>query len=168
MNIEATTNDINKTKIINESLQDSTRAIDLLKEQMEKQATPVPKQTLVVENRLASIRRELGSTSDKMLAYKLRRIADSNMLRNVSALSNKTLARKTGTDEERQSHAELRKGPVAENAPLSSRSNSLAAPTYKSTTFQCKSDLDVCLQSSSGALDKALCYALFIRCAVKG
>lgn len=39
---------------------------------------------------------------------------------------------------------------------------------YKSGTFQCKSDCDLCLSRAESSLEKALCYALFARCIAKG
>lgn len=86
-----------------------------------------------------------------MLAYKLRRIADSKMLESVSTLVKEELA-----IQERS------------NQGLSSQEDAKPTPDYSSTTFKCKSDLDKCLLGSSSALERALCYALFIRCAMKG
>ena len=84
-----------------------------------------------LERRIQAIASELDQSSEKMVAYKLKRVAESKMVVQASA---------------------------ATKAPAQ----------YQSTTFQCKSDLDQCLIGASNALAKALCYVLFIRCAVKG
>lgn len=54
---------------------------------------------------------------------------------------------------------------------VSDKKRTLSKPKgadYQSSTFKCKSDLDQCLRSSKNALDKALCFTLFIRCVIKG
>lgn len=60
---------------------------------------------------------------------------------------------------------------IADSKMLSSASaavRTVGQPVeYQSATFKCKSDLDQCLLAAGNTLDKALCYALFIRCALK-
>lgn len=141
----------NIEKHIDQSLEDSSKAIDSLKSRIVSESAKVPKQTLLIEDRLSSIQDEMSKLSDKMLAYKLRRIADSKMLESVS-----TLVKEELTIQERS------------NQDLSSQEDVKQTPDYSSTTFKCKSDLDKCLLGSSSALERALCYALFIRCAMKG
>lgn len=159
--------DPDKTKSIDQSLEDSTKAIDLLKESSRSEFEKLPKQTLVVEDRLSSIQGELDSISDKMLAYKLQRIAGSKMLEAVSSYAKSGISEDPGAPSPASGVAKIYNG----EKPVRAKNNKLAAKkiaTYESTTFRCKSDLDTCLLSSANALDKALCFALFIRCAIKG
>ena len=84
-----------------------------------------------LEKRMQALSEEVDHSSDKMVAYKLKRLAESKLV----------------------AQAATSKQPRTQ---------------YQSTTFQCKSDLDQCLIEASNSLQKAICYALFIRCAVKG
>lgn len=83
-----------------------------------------------LEKRMQALSKEVEHSSDKVVAYKLKRLAESKLVAKTT-----------------------------QNKPQTQ---------YQSSTFQCKSDLDQCLIDASGALHKAICYALFIRCAVKG
>jgi len=163
-----------KTKSIDKSLEDSTKAIDSLIAKMERESSFIPKQTRLVEDRLSAIHDALPGISERMLAYKLRRIADSKMLESVSAFARESTPA-TAVAEKSDS------GAFPQRVPLSAKKQSRPKPTttverdiarqqpsYDSSTFRCKSDLDRCLLGASSALDKALCYALFIRCAIKG
>ncbi|WP_086933057.1 hypothetical protein [Agarilytica rhodophyticola] len=143
-------------KHIDQSLEDSSKAIDSLKTRIASESAKLPKQTLVIEDRLSSIQDEMSKLSDKMLAYKLRRIADSKMLESVSKM----------LKEERQTPA-IQEPAIGDREPPA-KTDAKQPPDYSSTTFKCKSDLDKCLLGSSSALERALCYALFIRCAMKG
>jgi len=155
----------NKNQEITQSLDDTAAAIDDLKADLEKRLKVPGKHTLAIEDRISSIQSEVATISDKMLAYKLRRVADSKMLESVSALANLP---------QEASRSKLGK-PSAAEAPKSkpksknkTKSKEGDGPEYLSSTFQCKGDLDLCMLGATSALDKALCYALFIRCAIKG
>lgn len=117
-----------KTPSVQTLKQSLQRVEDALAAQTDENAPAVLAQ---LERRLQAITAELDNSSEKMVAYKLKRVAESKMVAQASA---------------------------AAKAPAQ----------YQSTTFQCKSDLDQCLLGAPNALAKALCYVLFIRCAVKG
>lgn len=130
-------------KAINLSLQQSAQKLQQLAESHE---AVTPASARKVEQRLEALQADIEKISGSMLAYKLRRLADSKMLKQISEPS----AVHTNTE---KNHSTQKKPPPS---------------AYQSSTFQCKSDLDLCLTNSKNALDKALCYALFIRCAIKG
>lgn len=133
---------------INTSLQQSAQKLQRLAEQG-KDVSPATARK--IEQRLEALQADIDNVSGPMLAYKLRRIADSKMLKQMSDAPAAAPAAKS------------------KKATKSATAKSASAPdAYQSTTFQCKSDLDLCLVNSKNALDKALCYALFIRCAIKG
>ena len=113
-----------KEKKIDLSLKEVAHQLAEMEEEYQSQSKKLPASARYIEKRVLALHKEMDETSDKMLAYKLKRIADSKMLKKVSE--------------------------------------------YESSTFKCKSDLDLCLLSSKSALDKALCFTLFIRCAIKG
>lgn len=152
------------TKSIDKSLKESAAALDALRSQPDDASTKIPRQTYEVETRLLALQDELSSVSDKMLAYKLRRLADSKMLERVSAAVNSEALSSVASSElvspASSSHTEVSR--------KISTDKSNETPSFSSTTFQCKSDLDQCLASSPSALYKSLCYALFIRCVIKG
>lgn len=166
---------VNLTKSIGKNLSASSEAIDQLRNDIEEQKGKAPKNAEVMEARLRAIQGEIDSLSEKMLAYKLQRLASSKMLAQVSELS-----------QAEQKAAEAKAPEIlapepAAPAQSASQNSEKKQPQkmvqgrkktpkneYNSSTFQCKSDLDICLEDSKSALDRALCYALFIRCAVKG
>ncbi|VUD68023.1 hypothetical protein TDB9533_03948 [Thalassocella blandensis] len=182
----------NKTnKKIDRSLVDSAKAIEQLKKKLKDDEAQLPKTALKMEDRLQDLQQELDSISDKMLAYKLRRIADSKMLASVAKLS------QGGTEEKEKAQdfvgekavKKTRPANVAKRGEAGTEINLSGATTklgnlsagksnktspgkentkYQSSTFQCKSDLDQCLIDTKHPIEKALCYALFIRCAIKG
>lgn len=104
------------------------------------QTMPAPARK--VEERIQSLQKEMDEISDKMLAYKLKRLASSKMVEALAEQKSVYKAKKTTKE--------------------------MSAAEYQSSTFKCKSDLDQCLLNSKNALDKALCFTLFIRCAIKG
>ncbi|MFL0809866.1 MAG: hypothetical protein K6L76_05575 [Agarilytica sp.] len=150
------------SKSIDKSLRESADALDALKVDLRNNDGKVSKQTEDMERRLITLQDELTSVSDKMLAYKLRRLADSKMLARVIASVQPLSSPPRSPSPVSTSSLKASKG----KANKKGKSEKVAE--FSSTTFQCKSDLDRCLSSSSSALNKALCYALFIRCAIKG
>ncbi|MFT5084192.1 MAG: hypothetical protein ACI9Y1_002245 [Lentisphaeria bacterium] len=137
------------TKKIDRTLEESSKAIDDLKLSMVESVEQIPSNTLKMEKRLHDLQNELDSISGKMLAYKLRRLADSKILQSLNSFSAK-------------------KHSVKSEATQESLCDVAKSPSHASSTFRCKSDLDQCLVGANTALEKALCYALFIRCAIKG
>ena len=168
-------------KKIDRSLTESAKLIDELKQKLQEDEGKLPKTALKMEDRLQDLQQELDSISDKMLAYKLRRIADSKMLASVARLSSEDDELEQAAD----SNASVKKpsmagsdppqqeliDPLSENKVKKTsdkKNNKKEDVNYQSSTFQCKSDLDQCLLKSTHPIEKALCYALFIRCAIKG
>lgn len=157
--------DNNTSKKIDNSLADSAKAIETLKKNLRDDAERLPQTAIKLENRLQELQQELNSVSDKMLAYKLKRLAGSKMLESVSNLPVKyegepaaqTAAEKNTTQDK-----------TKDKKTKSNKAKSNKTKEYQSNTFKCKSDLDTCLLDSKNSIDKALCYALFIRCAIKG
>ncbi len=106
-------------------------SLQAIEQHLAKQAPESSATVQHIEKRLQALTEEVDNSSHKMVAYKLKRLAESKM--------------------------------------VSEASQKMTTPVqYQSSTFQCKSDLDQCLVGSQSALQKALCYALFIRCAFKG
>ncbi len=163
---------VNLTKSIGRNLSLSSDAIDELRNELEEQKGKAPKNTEAVEARLRAIEGEIDSLSEKMLAYKLKRLAASKMLAQVSELSQS----EQKVEEESPQKSKGSANTPVPASPSKNRSQKLvmakkkttSKQSYDSSTFQCKSDLDMCLLDATGALERALCYALFIRCAVKG
>lgn len=134
-----------------------------------------------LEKRMEELQEELKEpSSEKVLAYKIQRLAESKLLQQVQnnlrsntqskALNNKkekgpapraTPSRKVLAEEVQK---EAPQGEVTNIRKPSSK----PSPKYHSTTFQCKADLDACIADSKSAIEKALCFTLFIRCALKG
>ena len=138
-----------KTASIERSLKQTAGEIQSLKQAVRRGDMALPASADHIARRLQAIRHELDTVSDKMLAYKLRRLADSKILQSVSAATHTP-------------------SPAAAKQKVSPRQSTGGNSEYHSPTFRCKSDLDTCLLQAGSALDKALCYALFIRCAIKG
>lgn len=159
-------------KKIDVSLSDSAKALQVLKNLRKNQLATLPRSALKMEERLQTLQDELDSISDKMLAYKLRRLADSKMLEEVATIVKEV---EHANREVQGSAVEA----VAETVAKATDSNTasqkegtsavvISKDKYHSNTFKCKSDLDQCLLESHSAIERALCYALFIRCAIKG
>lgn len=123
------------------SLREVAKQLEQMEANYASTSQTMPAPARKVEERIQSLQKEMDEISDKMLAYKLKRLASSKM---VEALGE-------------QKHSRKAKKTVKENST-----------DYQSSTFKCKSDLDQCLLNSKNALDKALCFTLFIRCVVKG
>lgn len=121
---------------LKESLEDSKNELSAYRELLSRESKRVPASSRHLEQRLESIEQELEALSPKVLAYKLRRLADSKVVEDVA--HKKTLV-------------------VTEHIE-----------DFESNTFKCKTDLEKCLSNESNPWKKALCYALFIRCVVKG
>lgn len=126
-----------KERKIDLSLQEVARQLEEMEASYKRISKTMPAPARKMEERIQSLQKELDEISDKMLAYKLKRLASSKMLEAVSDKKH-------------------------------SMSKQAKSRDYQSSTFKCKSDLDQCLQSSKNALDKALCFTLFIRCVIKG
>lgn len=170
----------NKTsKKIDRSLEESAKAIDELKARLKADESQLPKNALKMEDRLQDLQQELDSISDKMLAYKLRRIADSKMLASVAELSTEDLGAEVNPKEGKPAKStkalkgknikpsvEAREENKSTSRDVKNKQD--AKSKYQSSTFQCKSDLEQCLIGAADPIEKALCYALFIRCAIKG
>lgn len=106
-----------------------------------------------LEKRMQSLQQELaGLHSEKMLAYKLQRLAQSKLL----------------SDVQDQLSTPSKKTPKPRAKAAITQANPAQDKQYLSSTFKCKSDLDLCLLDCKSALGKALCYTLFIRCMLKG
>jgi len=117
-------------KNIRNNLSDSIHELSTLNMNFKR----VPASSKHLGKRLDSIEQELEIISEKMLAYKLRRLADSKSIKDIAKRKKNILPEKEG---------------------------------FETNTFQCKSDLKRCLLNES-IFSKALCYALFIRCVLKG
>jgi uncharacterized protein YaaN involved in tellurite resistance len=121
---------------IRHSLEDSKRELFAYHQFLSQKAQRVRASSRHLEQRLEAIEAELERVSPKILAYKLRRLADSKAVQEVAEKKTVVVTEK-----------------IAE---------------FQSNTFKCKHDLEICLRNESNPLMKALCYALFIRCVVKG
>lgn len=163
---------VNLTKSIGRNLSLSTEAIDELRSEIEEQKGKAPKTAEAVESRLRAIQSEIDSLSEKMLAYKLQRLAASKMLAQVSELSQTEQHAASKLSQKEKESPKAPKPASASKTPsqklVMAKKKGASKQEYNSSTFQCKSDLDMCLLDATGALERALCYALFIRCAVKG
>lgn len=177
---------LQKEKKIDLSLQEVAKQLEVLEASYISASKNMPAPVRYVEKRIQSLQEELDDISDNMLAHKLKRLASSKILQTVSEHNS---AMEKGSAMEKADNfpavpaqalevskpagksAKSRKSGKPTKPGKSARGKS-AKPkgegTYESTTFKCKSDLDHCLLSSKNALDKALCFALFIRCAIKG
>ena len=153
-----------KTTSIGNSLKEASHSLVVLKKELNAETRRLPADARHMEKRIQELQQELDSISGGILAYKLRRLAESKMLESVSELAKGTLPEKKLKNTETQES----KKPKIQQSKSNQKSRTEKEKTYLSSTFQCKSDLDQCLAGSGNALDKALCYALFIRCAVKG
>ena len=135
-----------KERKINLSLQEVARQLEEMEASYTSQARPMPAPARKMEERIQALQEEMDEISDKMLAHKLKRLASSKML---EAIGEKKSA--------------LTAAGIVHSIPKKTESTD-----YQFSTFKCKSDLDQCLISSKNALDKALCFTLFIRCVIKG
>lgn len=148
-----------KASSIEASLEAAASSLGELKKELAGEAKTLPASARHLQQRVESLQEEVSSVSDKMLAYKLHRLASSKMLASVSELTQD----KTSAVDGRVNSSAI-PSPSVKPGVKSKK----AIEPYQSSTFQCKSDLDKCLVGASNAMDMALCYALFIRCAVKG
>jgi hypothetical protein len=136
-----------KEKKIELSLKEVAKQFEHMEADFRSASKNVPAPARKLEERIQKLHSEMDEISDKMLAHKLQRLAESKMLEEIGRKKQALLVQDKS------------------KAPAQSSSSS---EEYQSSTFKCKSDLDKCLQSSKNALDKALCFTLFIRCVVKG
>ncbi len=121
---------------IRDSLKDSNRELLAYQQFLSQKAQRVPASSRHLEQRLKAIEAELETVSAKVLAYKLRRLADSKSVQDVAKKKTVVVTKKN--------------------------------EKFKSNTFICKHDLEICLQDEPNPWKKSLCYALFITCVVKG
>lgn len=145
-----------KERKIDLSLQEVARQLEEMEANYARLSQDMPAPARKMEERIQSLQKELDEISDKMLAHKLKRLASSKMLEVVGEKKQELVQKEKSLPQQKK--------PVAK--PSDARPKKPA--DYQSSTFKCKSDLDQCLLDSKNALDKALCFTLFIRCALKG
>ncbi len=155
-----------KERKIDLSLQEVTKQLEEMEANYAKFSQSMPSPMRKLEERIQSLHKEMDDISDKMLSYKLQRLATSKMLESVGAKKTALadLEEMAASDDE----ASPIVAPSKQQRSTPKRRDKQVPENYQSSTFKCKSDLDRCLLGSKSALDKALCFTLFIRCVVKG
>lgn len=142
-----------KERKIDLSLQEVARQLEEMEANYARLSQTMPAPARKMEERIQSLQKELDEISDRMLAHKLKRLASSKMLEAVG---------------EKKQELVLQEQQPARKATATKKATTKKPADYQSSTFKCKSDLDRCQLDSKNALDKALCFTLFIRCIIKG